>query len=76
MYINQTDWLDEYSYRKYQIIVQESNTEEIFPEHTATINEKHILLQFSSKEETTKAKSILEQYRGKFLKGSFTDVIL
>ncbi len=66
-------------YIKQTIVVQASNredTETIFPEHTATINEKHILLQFKSKEDTTKAKSILEQYRGKFLQGSFTDVIL
>merc|ERR1712082_45786 len=54
----------------------ENNTTETFPEYIPTINDKHILLQFNSTEETTKAKSKLDLYRGKFPKGSYTDIIL
>ncbi len=54
----------------------EDNTTKTFPEHTSTINDKHVLLQFNSTEETTKAKAMLDLYRGKFLQGSYTDIIL
>ena len=66
-YINQTLQVEN---------TNEENTNKTFPEHNATINEKHILLQFNSTEETTRAKTILDQYKGKFLQGSYTDTIL
>ena len=56
--------------------VNEENPNKTFPEHTSTINDKHILLQFNSTEDTTKAKAMLDQYKGKFLQGSYTDIIL
>ena len=47
-----------------------------FPEYTPTINEKHILLQFESPEDTSQAKALFDQYKGNFLKGTYTDAIL
>ena len=47
-----------------------------FPEFTPTINERHILLQFETPEDTVQAKALIDMYKGKFLKGSYTDFIL
>ena len=53
-----------------------NNPPTIFPEFIPTINERHILLQFETTEDTVQAKTLIDLYKGKLLSGSNTDVIL